>query len=61
MHLVGRGDLVEKPWFSSAGERSRRAEVLDGAVQKWISAREVYAELGIAAPRLAELKEKGVI
>jgi crotonobetainyl-CoA:carnitine CoA-transferase CaiB-like acyl-CoA transferase len=41
MPLVGRGDLVDKPWFSSAGERSRRAEVLDGAVQKWISARDL--------------------
>jgi crotonobetainyl-CoA:carnitine CoA-transferase CaiB-like acyl-CoA transferase len=41
MRLVGRGDLVDEPWFSSAGERSRRAEVLDGAVQKWISAREL--------------------
>ena len=41
MRLVGRGDLVDKPWFSSAGERSRRAEGLDGAVQKWISARDL--------------------
>jgi crotonobetainyl-CoA:carnitine CoA-transferase CaiB-like acyl-CoA transferase len=40
MTLVGRPDLVDKPWFSSAGERSRRAEILDGAVQKWIVARE---------------------
>ena len=41
MRLVGRGDLVEQPWFSSAGERSRRSEVLDGAVQKWIAARDL--------------------
>ena len=40
MRLVGRPDIAEKPWFSSAGERSRRAELLDGAVQKWISARD---------------------
>jgi crotonobetainyl-CoA:carnitine CoA-transferase CaiB-like acyl-CoA transferase len=40
MRLVGRGDLAEKPWFASAGERSRRSEVLDGAVSKWIAARE---------------------
>ena len=40
MRLVGRADLVEKPWFSSAGERSRRAEILDGAVGKWIAARD---------------------
>jgi crotonobetainyl-CoA:carnitine CoA-transferase CaiB-like acyl-CoA transferase len=41
MRLVGRADLVEKPWFASAGERSRRAEILDGAVQKWIVARDL--------------------
>ena len=41
MRLVGRADLVDKPWFASAGERSRRAEVLDGAVQKWIAARDL--------------------
>ena len=41
MRLVGRADLAEKPWFASAGERSRRAEVLDGAVQKWIAARDL--------------------
>jgi crotonobetainyl-CoA:carnitine CoA-transferase CaiB-like acyl-CoA transferase len=41
MCLVGRADLVEKPWFASAGERSRRSEVLDGAVQKWIAARDL--------------------
>jgi len=40
MRLVGRGDLTEKPWFASAGERSRRSEVLDAAVSKWIAARE---------------------
>ena len=40
MRLVGRPDIAEKPWFASAGERSRRAELLDGAVQKWIAARE---------------------
>jgi crotonobetainyl-CoA:carnitine CoA-transferase CaiB-like acyl-CoA transferase len=41
MRLVGRADLVDKPWFSSAGERSRHAELLDGAVQKWIAARDL--------------------
>jgi len=41
MRLVGRPDLTEKPWFASAGERSRRSEMLDGAVQKWIAAREL--------------------
>lgn len=41
MRLVGRADLVAEPWFASAGERSRRAEVLDGAVQQWIAARDL--------------------
>ena len=41
MRLVGRPDIAEKPWFSSAGERSRRSELLDGAVQRWISARDL--------------------
>jgi len=41
MRLVGRPDIAEKPWFSSAGERSRRSEMLDGAVTKWIAARDL--------------------
>ena len=36
MRLVGRGDLVREPWFGSAGERSRRADLLDAAVAAWI-------------------------
>jgi crotonobetainyl-CoA:carnitine CoA-transferase CaiB-like acyl-CoA transferase len=40
MRLIGRADLVTKPWFASAGERSRRAELLDSSVQKWIAARD---------------------
>ena len=41
MRLVGRADLVAMPWFPSAGERSRRSELLDGAVSTWIAAREL--------------------
>ena len=41
MRLVDRPDIAEKPWFSSAGERSRRAELLDGAVGRWIAARDL--------------------
>jgi len=40
MRLVGREDVINEPWFASAGERSRRAELLDYAVQTWISARD---------------------
>ncbi|MDR6688645.1 crotonobetainyl-CoA:carnitine CoA-transferase CaiB-like acyl-CoA transferase [Arthrobacter sp. 1088] len=39
MRLVGRPDFVEEPWFSSAGERSRRGDLLDAAVSAWIADR----------------------
>jgi crotonobetainyl-CoA:carnitine CoA-transferase CaiB-like acyl-CoA transferase len=39
MRLVGRADIVEQPWFASAGERSRNGDLLDDAVAKWIAAR----------------------
>ncbi len=39
MRLVGRPDIVEEPWFGSAGERSRNGELLDEAVAKWIASR----------------------
>ena len=41
MRLVGRPDLAEQPWFSSAVERVRRVDELDGVVQKWIAARDL--------------------
>jgi crotonobetainyl-CoA:carnitine CoA-transferase CaiB-like acyl-CoA transferase len=41
MRLVGRDDLTRKPWFASAGERSRRSELLDRAVSGWIAARDL--------------------
>src|SRR3954451_14609387 len=41
LRLVGRPDIAEQPWFSSAGERSRRAELLDAAVDRWIAARDL--------------------
>ena len=58
MRLVGRADLTEKPWFSSAGERSRRSEVLDAAVSAWIAARdfdEVVAAFEEAGAALAPI------
>lgn len=63
MRLVGRGDLVDKPWFTSAGERSRRAELLDGAVQKWISARDLpevldaFEEAGAAIAPIYDVEQ----
>jgi formyl-CoA transferase len=37
--LVGRPDLVEKPWFKTAEQRVAHADVLDAAVGGWIAER----------------------
>jgi crotonobetainyl-CoA:carnitine CoA-transferase CaiB-like acyl-CoA transferase len=42
MRLVGRPDLVDAPWFSSAGERARNGDLLDEAVEKWIASRPLH-------------------
>jgi crotonobetainyl-CoA:carnitine CoA-transferase CaiB-like acyl-CoA transferase len=58
MCLVGRPDLVEEPWFSSAGERARNGDLLDEAVEKWIAARplhEVCAEFERVGAALAPI------
>lgn len=58
MRLVGRADLVEQPWFASAGERSRNGDLLDEAVGKWIAARpfdEVVAEFERVGAALAPI------
>jgi crotonobetainyl-CoA:carnitine CoA-transferase CaiB-like acyl-CoA transferase len=39
IHLVGRPDLARAPWFSSAGERVRHAEMIDRPVAQWIRQR----------------------
>jgi crotonobetainyl-CoA:carnitine CoA-transferase CaiB-like acyl-CoA transferase len=63
MRLVGRADLVDKPWFASAGERVKRGELLDGAVSAWIRARdfdEVYAafdEVGAALAPIYDVEQ----
>ena len=40
MRLVGRPDIAEQPWFSSARERVRHADHLDSIVAGWIGARD---------------------
>jgi crotonobetainyl-CoA:carnitine CoA-transferase CaiB-like acyl-CoA transferase len=40
MGVVGRSDIAENEWFSSARERVRHADRLDGIVSEWIGARE---------------------
>ncbi|MDC0770060.1 CaiB/BaiF CoA transferase family protein [Streptomyces sp. HD] len=37
MHLVGRPELIEEPWFATGADRARHADVLDRAVGDWIA------------------------
>ena len=39
MHLVGRPDIAEQPWFPRAGERVKHADLIDAPVAEWIGAR----------------------
>ena len=54
MRLVGRPDLADEPWFSSARKRVAHVDELDGAVQNWIEGRdldavvEAFEEVGAA-------------
>ncbi len=45
MRLVGRGDLVDEPWFASGRERAAHADEIDDAVSAWIGARDLDAVL----------------
>jgi formyl-CoA transferase len=36
LRLVGRPDLIERPWFASGAERAKHADELDAAVGAWI-------------------------
>ncbi|CAM5471225.1 Formyl-CoA:oxalate CoA-transferase [Streptomyces griseomycini] len=37
MHLVGRPELIDEPWFATGADRARHADVLDEAVGGWIA------------------------
>ncbi|MFH0520133.1 CaiB/BaiF CoA transferase family protein [Streptomyces sp. M41] len=37
MHLVGRPELIDEPWFATGADRARHADVLDEAVGDWIA------------------------
>jgi crotonobetainyl-CoA:carnitine CoA-transferase CaiB-like acyl-CoA transferase len=39
MTLVGRPDVVDKPWFASGHGRAEHADELDAAVSAWIAER----------------------
>ncbi|OFE18733.1 acyl-CoA transferase [Humibacillus sp. DSM 29435] len=40
MHLVGRPELIDEPWFASGADRAEHADLLDDAVGSWIAARD---------------------
>ena len=40
LHLVGRSDLVEQPWFSTGSGRVEHVEEIDEAVARWIGERD---------------------
>ncbi|MCX4822402.1 CoA transferase [Streptomyces sp. NBC_01142] len=37
MHLVGRAELIDEPWFTTGSGRAEHADVLDEAVGSWIA------------------------
>lgn len=39
LQLVGHPQITEEPWFTHAGERAKRADLLDQLVGDWIAAR----------------------
>jgi crotonobetainyl-CoA:carnitine CoA-transferase CaiB-like acyl-CoA transferase len=39
MRLVGRPDVVDRPWFATGRQRAEHADELDDAVAAWIAAR----------------------
>jgi formyl-CoA transferase len=41
MHLVGRPEVIEEPWFSSGRERAEHADLLDEMVGGWIAERDL--------------------
>lgn len=58
MHLVGRPEVIEQPWFASGAERARHAEELDAMVGGWIATRpfdEVVAAFEAAEAAVAPI------
>ena len=58
MHLVGRPELINEPWFASGAERAKHADELDDAVGGWIKERtrdEVIREFELAEAAVAPI------
>lgn len=41
LHLVGRPDIAEEPWFAAGSERAKHADELDAIVAGWIAERDL--------------------
>jgi crotonobetainyl-CoA:carnitine CoA-transferase CaiB-like acyl-CoA transferase len=63
MRLVGRPDIAAEPWFASAGERVRHADLIDEVVAKWIGERpldqvtKAFEEAGAALAPLYNVEQ----
>lgn len=63
MRLVGRPDIAAQPWFSSAGERVRHGELIDGVVSAWIRERlfeevvTTFEEAGAALAPICDIEQ----
>ncbi|MBK3577997.1 CoA transferase [Streptomyces sp. MBT65] len=60
MHLVGRPELIDEPWFATGADRARHADVLDAAVGDWIARRtrtEVLAAFEKAEAAVAPIQD----
>jgi crotonobetainyl-CoA:carnitine CoA-transferase CaiB-like acyl-CoA transferase len=63
MTVVGRPEIAAEPWFTSARERVRQADRLDGIVAEWIGAREfdevmaAFEEAGAAIAPIYDMEQ----
>ena len=56
MHLVGRPELIEEPWFDTGSGRAEHVELLDEIVSEWVGERtrdEVIAAFSEAGAAIA--------
>jgi len=63
LRLVGRPDITAQQWFSSAGERAQRSELLDRVVSAWIRDRDfdqvvaAFTEAGAALAPIYDVEQ----
>jgi crotonobetainyl-CoA:carnitine CoA-transferase CaiB-like acyl-CoA transferase len=60
LHLVGRPELIDEPWFTTGAGRAAHADVLDEAVGTWIAGRsrtEVLAAFEKAEAAIAPVQD----